>query len=168
MFKGTTFNFEGPFCQCVEIRLGWGISMLDNKATVIFQCNNCQTKLLVEASNLKAGFEFDNLPVYERTPESPVEAEQPSNDIVEVDNVIYGPWAGVEVPNEEFSEEDEVELRYRVENRRLIDLRTEKQYLVTDVEDELDDVLEKYLISLAASLNYGRLNIDDIEILEEV
>jgi len=112
MYQGATFTFSQPFCDCKELRMGWGITMSNGAPCMAFQCQTCLSVLTIPLPNLGAGFEFKYLPagvkIFVGGEEQKKEAEtdSPSQEIQQRDNLIVGPWAGSMIPPIEKEDEE--------------------------------------------------------------
>lgn len=107
MFKGVTFNFTQPFCDCDVLDYGYGLSSMGGSPAFAFQCRGCATTVMMPLVKLNGGFEFDWKPPGVRVggkaggeTEKTAEDSPPENEVVERDNVIYGPWAGSDRPED--------------------------------------------------------------------
>lgn len=59
MFKRIDINLKGPICQCPKKNLGWNISLVKNKYTLVIQCETCLTTLQVGPDQCRAYFNLD-------------------------------------------------------------------------------------------------------------
>lgn len=106
MFKGVTFKFTQPFCDCEVLDYGYGLSSMGGAPAFTFQCRKCATTVMMPLVKLNGGFEFDWMAPGVRVGgkaggETEAKDESPAeNEIVEKDNVIYGPWAGSDRPDD--------------------------------------------------------------------
>jgi hypothetical protein len=108
MFKGATFKFTQPFCDCEVLNYGYGLSAINGAPAFIFQCSTCGTTVSMPMAKLSAGFEFDYMApgvrVGGRASGEPDKSEDSNGEeesslpVVEKENVIYGPWAGSDRP----------------------------------------------------------------------
>lgn len=106
MFKGVAFKFSQPFCDCKVLDYGYGLSSMGGTSAFTFQCRTCATTVMMPLVKLNGGFEFDwmapGVSVGGKAGGETESSEEPSsdNEVVERGNVIYGPWAGSDRPEE--------------------------------------------------------------------
>ena len=112
MFKGATFHFTQPFCDCQILNYGYGLSSMNGSPAFIFQCGTCGTAVSMPLVKLSAGFEFDYMAPGTKIgglagddPDELSETENDSIPVVERENVIYGPWSGSDRPEDNSNEE---------------------------------------------------------------
>jgi len=110
MFDKTVIHFDHPFCDCEVLDLGSGLFINNGVPSMGFMCQTCGTTINIPFPKLNIGFEFDFMPPGVRIggEEGGDEEEvRESEKIVEVDNVIYGPWNGSDRPDEKNGDSDE-------------------------------------------------------------
>jgi len=107
LYKKTVFHFEQPFCSCNVLDLAWGMVAVNGAPCMSFQCRTCATAITIPLPKLNAGFEFSfkaegvTVKGEEREIPNPEIIKEPKDSgLVVIGNVTYGPWAGVEIPEE--------------------------------------------------------------------